>query len=446
MNEPPPAPTDSDRRAAVCAAMASAPGLLRFAARFTHCIEDAEDAYQRAMEIALTKAPVVEPERFMAWLRTVLRNEAIAVTRRRNREGPSRIEDTADTVDRSTDEGADTEALAEWRHRYRTLAEALNGITESQRVCLILQAGGASYDAISNATGFSRRKVERSILEGRAALTSWENQIDSGEACQRLAGALDRVVSEEADRGDRRRVARHCRHCRHCRSLLRDRTDDRRWLGALAPLALVMGVGEARPPDPSGALAWFDRLSAGATVRTGNMLHLALETPGAVAAKAAAAAAAVVVAGSAGVPALQHLVDTGQRSPVATAATTAGADRTARTAFGPAAAAAGRHARRPSARRADPSRRIIVPVSRATVTGMSAARMSAVASRVIASAERDDATTARAPAPHRAAPSGTAGTPSTAPRTPVPTVRTTGPPADADATGAAGISIGPGSP
>ena len=42
----------------VATAMASAPGLIRYASRFTRSVEDAEDAYQRAMEIALTRAPV----------------------------------------------------------------------------------------------------------------------------------------------------------------------------------------------------------------------------------------------------------------------------------------------------------------------------------------------------------------------------------------------------
>ena len=64
------------RPSAVCDAMSSAPGLVRYAARYTRSLQDAEDAYQRAMEIALTRAPTVEPQRFMAWLRTVVRNEA----------------------------------------------------------------------------------------------------------------------------------------------------------------------------------------------------------------------------------------------------------------------------------------------------------------------------------------------------------------------------------
>ena len=56
-------PTSDERRHAVCMAMARAPGFIRFAARYTHSIEDAEDAYQRAMEIALTSAPVTDADK-----------------------------------------------------------------------------------------------------------------------------------------------------------------------------------------------------------------------------------------------------------------------------------------------------------------------------------------------------------------------------------------------
>ncbi len=51
---PPPSPTAEQRRAAACLAMSKAPGLIRFAARYTRSLHDAEDAYQRSMEIALT--------------------------------------------------------------------------------------------------------------------------------------------------------------------------------------------------------------------------------------------------------------------------------------------------------------------------------------------------------------------------------------------------------
>jgi len=38
-------PTAEQRRAAACLAMSKAPGLIRFAARYTRSLHDAEDAY-----------------------------------------------------------------------------------------------------------------------------------------------------------------------------------------------------------------------------------------------------------------------------------------------------------------------------------------------------------------------------------------------------------------
>src|SRR5438046_7747443 len=83
-----PPPTTEERRRAAARAMAGAPGLVRYAARFTHSLPDAEDAYQRSMEIALTRAPVTEPRRFTAWLHTVIKHEALAIAAARRRGAP----------------------------------------------------------------------------------------------------------------------------------------------------------------------------------------------------------------------------------------------------------------------------------------------------------------------------------------------------------------------
>src|SRR5215208_211958 len=49
----------------------NAAGLLRLARRFSHCSADAEDAYQRAIEIFLKRVDSVERETAGAWLRTI---------------------------------------------------------------------------------------------------------------------------------------------------------------------------------------------------------------------------------------------------------------------------------------------------------------------------------------------------------------------------------------
>jgi RNA polymerase sigma factor (sigma-70 family) len=303
MSDPsPPQPTPDERRHAACLAMGKAPGLIRFAARYTRSLHDAEDAYQRTMEIALSRAPVTDTPRFMAWLHTVLRHEALAVARKRRRESPGMETDIAETVADRVEDGVAIDAVAEWRERYRSIQDGLAGLTEAQRTCLILQSSGASYDRIGEITGYSRRKVERSVLEGRASLRSWEVRLASGEVCDRMGAAIDRVAQGEATARERRSVTRHVRHCGACRVLLRDRRESNEWLANLVPLALVGGEALLRTPDPTPALAWWDRIATGATVRAGTVVQMALDMPSSALAKVGAGTAAVAVAGAAGAP------------------------------------------------------------------------------------------------------------------------------------------------
>src|SRR5262245_13136965 len=284
-------PTDDERRRAACDAMSAAPGLIRYAARFTRSLHDAEDAYQRAMEIALTRAPTVEPKRFMAWLRTVLRNEALAVSSARRREGPGLATDVADGDGAAVEDAVPVDVLAEWRERYRAIQDGLAGLTDAQRTCLMLQTAGASYERVPGITGLSLRKVERSVLEGRPGLHRWEVRLASGDACRRLDAAIWRVAGGEATPKEERAVARHVKHCGVCRATLRDRRQSNEWLAALVPVALIGGQAMAGAPDPTPMFPWWERVAEGATVRVGTMVHLAMELPGTALAKVGAGTA-----------------------------------------------------------------------------------------------------------------------------------------------------------
>ncbi len=311
-------PSDDERRRAVCGAMAAAPGLIRFAARYTGSLPDAEDAYQRAMEIALTKAPVTEPRPFLTWLHTVLKHEAIAVARARRREGPGVEDDVAAAFAELAEDGIGPEAVVEWRDRYRAMQDALGALTEAQRVCLMLQSAGASYARIGELTGYSPRKIERSVLEGRRNLHEWEVGLASGEVCASLLPAIDRVAAGECEPGEARTVRRHLRHCHPCRAVMRSRRESREWLAALVPVALV-GAEAMRggPPDPSPALAYWERLSGGMTVRMGQVIQVALELPGAALAKVGAGTAAVAIAGVAGAPVVVDAIRPAEPTPPA---------------------------------------------------------------------------------------------------------------------------------
>ena len=311
-------PTDEARRHAACRAMGSAPGLIRFAARYTRSLHDAEDAYQRAMEIALTRAPVTEPRRFMAWLHTVLRNEALAVARTRRREAPGREADVPEEYENALEDAVRVDALAEWRERYRSIQDGLAGLTDAQRICLMLQTAGVSYERIHEITGFSLRKVERSVLEGRASLAAWEVRLASGEACERIDPMIDRVAAGAASMKETRIVSRHVRHCGHCRALLRDRRESNEWLAAMVPVALLAGQAFSGAPDPTPVIAWWERVSGGATVRMGTVVQMAMDLPSSALAKVGAGTAAIAVAGAAGGPLVADAVRPGAPdSPVA---------------------------------------------------------------------------------------------------------------------------------
>src|SRR3954454_10608337 len=59
------------------------PALLRVANQFSLCHDDALDAYQRALEIYLRRLETVEVATEGAWMRVVVKHEAMAIRRSR---------------------------------------------------------------------------------------------------------------------------------------------------------------------------------------------------------------------------------------------------------------------------------------------------------------------------------------------------------------------------
>lgn len=295
-------PTDEDRRRAICSVMGRAPVLIRYARRYVSCVDDAEDAYQRAMEIALTKAPATEPGRLVAWLYTVVRNEALAVAEERSRQRLGRAEDVAVTADGSAT-GASLERDAEWRERYRGIQDALGSLSQQQRTCVMLQSAGLSYDQIAEATGFSHRQIERSISRGRSRLHAWEDKLETGAACSELRPVLERVVARVASDAEVRRVGRHVRACAGCRLALRQRLTTAQTLAGLVPVAVIADVGSgASAPDPGVVIAYWERVTGAGAARVGQLITTLLEAPSTGLARAGGAAAALAIAGLAVLP------------------------------------------------------------------------------------------------------------------------------------------------
>src|SRR5580765_3460343 len=59
------------------------------ARRYSATPEDAEDAYQRGVEILLTKAPNTSETELLPWLKTVVKHEAFAVAKASGRAVPT---------------------------------------------------------------------------------------------------------------------------------------------------------------------------------------------------------------------------------------------------------------------------------------------------------------------------------------------------------------------
>ena len=71
-------PTAESRRRAATELIESHDAVFRRTARrYSICADDAEDAYQRALEILLTKAPPIEGDGLVRWMQTVTKREAL---------------------------------------------------------------------------------------------------------------------------------------------------------------------------------------------------------------------------------------------------------------------------------------------------------------------------------------------------------------------------------
>jgi RNA polymerase sigma factor (sigma-70 family) len=258
-------------------------GLLATARRYSATPEDAEDAYQRGVEILLTKAPTTTEAELLPWLRTVVKHEAFAVRKSSGRALPA--EHPLD----GEDHAAWTDERAERYERLRVGAEAMAGLKPQEIRCLLLKAEGLSYQEICEVTGFSYTKVNRCLTEGRRAFFKRVAGIEAGAECERLAPLISKVADGEATPEEMRTVRPHLKSCLACKATLREyRATPARIAGLVPPVMVIGGSGP-------GLIARFMDRFAGMSDAAGAKV-------------AAVAAAGVMLAGggAAGVEALHH--------------------------------------------------------------------------------------------------------------------------------------------
>lgn len=270
--------------------------LLRFARRFSLCEEDAQDAYQRALEILVRQLRAgAPPDNTLSWLRTVLRHEASQVREERER----RLGREDHDVEEQRGERADDPAEhVERFERLAHAAEALRRLKPQEVTALVLRAQGLSYQEICKRTQWTYTRCNRCISEGRRALRERLRDIESGAECERWLPLLSMLADGEASSREVAELRPHLRSCTACRATLRGFHEAPRQIGALVPLELLpvalagAGAGGATR-QLEAATHW---LLERATVSAMRMQAAIDALPGAKI--AAVAASTVAVAGS----------------------------------------------------------------------------------------------------------------------------------------------------
>ncbi len=216
--------------------------LLRIARRWSGSPDAAEDALQRAMEIYVRRLDSLDPATEAAWLKVVVRHEAMAVQRAAAAAIPV---EAADLELRLPVSDIAVEERIEREERTAHSIEALGRLKPDERTALLLKAKGLSYREIGERQGWTYTKVNRAMTEGRRRFLDTVARIESGEECERYAPTLLALTQGAADSADVVALRPHLRHCGACRATVRELVDSRRRRLALH-LPFVAGVAPLR--------------------------------------------------------------------------------------------------------------------------------------------------------------------------------------------------------
>jgi RNA polymerase sigma factor (sigma-70 family) len=270
--------------------------ILTTARRYSATPEDAEDAYQRAFEILLTKAPSTSEKDLVPWLKTVVKHEAFAIRRQRERSAP--VSDDGELAEPPAS-GAPTHDRAERFERLRLGAEALHRLKPQEVRCLVLRAEGYSYKEICELTGWTYTKVNRCLTEGRRAFLRRVAGIEAGSECERLAPALSALADGEISGEALRGLRPHLKTCLACRARLKEYRAAPKRVAALLPPAALASSGDGGPVR--GLLESLLGAAQHKAAALGERAHAAAELATGQKVAAVTASAAALAGGGAGV-------------------------------------------------------------------------------------------------------------------------------------------------
>jgi RNA polymerase sigma factor (sigma-70 family) len=226
------------KRAAVETYARNETALRRTARRYSLCEDDAEDALQRGLEILLSKAPTGDPRELIKWTQTVVKHEALAIRRERERilAPPATTRGAEDWIALLPTGWDGPAEKAERREAIARSREALQELKPQELRALTLLAEGYSYAEIGEITSWSHTKINRCLAEGRERFRSLISRSEDGSRCTELRPLLSAFCDGEARADEVARLREHLRACAHCRATLRTYRATPAAAAALAPV------------------------------------------------------------------------------------------------------------------------------------------------------------------------------------------------------------------
>ncbi len=309
-----------DEDVLIAAVTQHAESVLRLARRVSICDDDAQDAYQRALEILVKNVGRLDPETIGGWLRTVAKHEAMAI-RAQRQEAVTYEDPDLDGHEASHLPSPEDRAVS--FDRVARSAEALRELRPDEARALWLRSQGYSYAEISELSNWTPTKTNRMLTEGRQRFLACYATIEAGETCARWRPALSAIVDGEAARGDRLAAARHLRACAGCRATLRELRDAGPALRAVLPIGGVATLTASQHAGRSGVGSMIDAFASGLHDRASLTLIKAQVAADALSVGKAAAVAASAVAIAGGGAAVVRTEHASTHRPASTAVASA---------------------------------------------------------------------------------------------------------------------------
>lgn len=243
------------RRVAVEIYARNEASLRRTARRYSLCEDDADDALQRALEILLRRGPSGDARELIRWIQTVVKHEALAIRRDRERTLPPLAAISEDWVS-LLPSGSDGPAeRAERREAIARSREALQALKPQELRALTLLAEGYSYAEIGEITSWSQTKINRCLAEGRERFRALVSSSENGRRCAEMQPLISAFCDGEAGAEEAVSLREHLRACAHCRATVRTYRAAPTAAAALGPVVPLHRSLLERAHDALGDLA-----------------------------------------------------------------------------------------------------------------------------------------------------------------------------------------------